>query len=513
MNNEITREETENNQQFDDVRNKNLLLQSQQRQQNKSSFSISTASSVTSITSSLPNNDINIKPLSSKMSTTERHRLEYLAPDRFKTDEYDKYGFIVENGQPRSPELTSKQLNQLRARENKWLKMLNKWDKSVKSDKSKIKRRCMKGIPYSLRGKVWTFLTGSYFATQIQQIQQSNSSKQPLSANLSANSTNSGQLPPSRNFDKYLEQRIPEETREQIERDLHRQFPEHEIFRLRSNAGISELRKVLHAYAAYNPSIGYCQGQGPIASCLLMHMTAEESFWTMAQILGEYGLAGYYKDGLVELKVDFVVFNNVLKKLHKSTYLYMAKCGVVPELFLTDWFMCAFARQLPWKCVLRLWDLMFLEGLIVIFKAAVLIVSIQLGENKRRKLQDDMMEIVNALKHNENYDKNITDPELFIENLQKIKITESMLQSEYKRVVQSQEIVREVQTHSVRLPKVKKYCVNQPIDARHLLLMKEHRKTRKEVKKSGAGKWNEISVNPFTEMSSSSNSNSTSIRK
>ena len=122
-------------------------------------------------------------------------------------------------------------------------------------------------------------------------------------------------------------------------------------------------------------------------------------------------------------------------------------------------------------------------------------------------------QLLQALKHNENYDKNITDPELFIENLQKIKITESMLQSEYKRVVQSQEIVREVQTHSVRLPKVKKYCVNQPIDARHLLLMKEHRKTRKEVKKSGAGKWNEISVNPFTEMSSSSNSNSTSIRK
>lgn len=382
----------------------------------------------------------------------------------------------------------------------------------------------MKGIPYSLRGKVWTFLTGSYFATQIQQISDlppsnnqssSNNSKlqhQQLSANLSANSTNSGQfITPSRNFDKYLQQRIPDETRDQIERDLHRQFPEHESFRLRSNAGISELRKVLHAYAAYNPSIGYCQGQGPIASCLLMHMTAEESFWTMAQILGEYGLAGYYKNGLVELKVDFEVFNNILKKNSKSTYLYMAKCGVVPELFLTDWFMCAFARQLPWKCVLRLWDLMFLEGLIVIFKAAVFIVNHQLGESKRRQLAEDMMEIVNALKQKSNYDKNITDPDLFIQNIQRMNITESMLQTEYKRVISSQSIVQEVQRHSIRLPSVKRYCVSQPIDARHLLLMKEHRKTRKEVKKVKGEKWNEISVNPFTEMSS--NSNSTSIRK
>ena len=40
----------------------------------------------------------------------------------------------------------------------------------------------------------------------------------------------------------------------------------------------------------------------------------------MAQILGEYGLAGYYREGLVELKVDFEVFNNILKKQAKSTY-------------------------------------------------------------------------------------------------------------------------------------------------------------------------------------------------
>ena len=230
----------------------------------------------------------------------------------------------------------------------------------------------------------------------------------------------------------------------------------------------------------------------------------------MTQLLGEYGLAGYYKDGLVELKVDFEVFNNILRKISKSVYLYMTKCGVVPELFLTDWFMCAFARQLPWKCVLRLWDLMFLEGLIVIFKAAVFIVTLQLGDNKRRKLNDDMMEIVNALKHKENYSKEITDPDLFIENLQKVKIDEKMLQGEYKKVIKSDMIVQEVQRHSTRLPSVKKYCVSQPIDARHLLLMKEHRKTRKGIKKEEKIKWNEISVNPFTEMSSRESNNASS---
>lgn len=42
-----------------------------------------------------------------------------------------------------------------RVREQKWLKMINNWEK-VSSEK--LKRRVYKGIPNSLRGKVWAKL-------------------------------------------------------------------------------------------------------------------------------------------------------------------------------------------------------------------------------------------------------------------------------------------------------------------------------------------------------------------
>lgn len=42
-----------------------------------------------------------------------------------------------------------------RAREQKWLKMINNWDKV---SLEKLKRRVYKGIPNSLRGKVWAKL-------------------------------------------------------------------------------------------------------------------------------------------------------------------------------------------------------------------------------------------------------------------------------------------------------------------------------------------------------------------
>jgi hypothetical protein len=53
---------------------------------------------------------------------------------------------------------------------------------------------------------------------------------------------------------------VDEKCLEEIKRDLHRQFPLHEIFR--NDIGINGLYNVLKAYAAHNPEVGYCQSQG-----------------------------------------------------------------------------------------------------------------------------------------------------------------------------------------------------------------------------------------------------------
>ena len=75
-------------------------------------------------------------------------------------------------------------------------------------------------------------------------------------------------------FAKLDSKECPEDWKEIIEKDLHRQFPEHEMFRKKGN-GKQDLFRILKAWVLYKPQIGYCQGQAPVASLLLMNLTGK----------------------------------------------------------------------------------------------------------------------------------------------------------------------------------------------------------------------------------------------
>ncbi len=89
---------------------------------------------------------------------------------------------------------------------------------------------------------------------------------------------------------------------EDIKKDLHRQFPSHEIFMRKE--GRQMLFNVLKAYAVHNKEVGYCQAQGPIAALLLMHMPEEDSFWMLIRI-SDFYLKEYFKPGLEKVGFFF----------------------------------------------------------------------------------------------------------------------------------------------------------------------------------------------------------------
>ncbi|KAM8962099.1 TBC1 domain family member 10A [Pelodytes ibericus] len=280
----------------------------------------------------------------------------------------DKYGFLVKSEIDGGPQ-EELPVDVLRQREAKWLDMLGNWDKWMAKRHKKIKIRCQKGIPPSLRGRAWQYLSGS-------------------------------RVKMDQNHDKFREldnMAADPKWEDIIERDLHRQFPFHEMFVARGGHGQQDLFKVLKAYTLYRPDEGYCQAQAPIAAVLLMHMPAEQAFWCLVQICEKY-LPGYYSEKLEAIQLDGRILFSLLRKVSPVAYKHLNKQKIDPILYMTEWFMCAFSRTLPWSCVLRVWDMFFCEGVKIIFRVALVLLKYSLGSSEKLKSCQGQYETMEKLK-------------------------------------------------------------------------------------------------------------------
>uniref|UniRef100_A0A9L0IMS5 TBC1 domain family member 10C n=1 Tax=Equus asinus TaxID=9793 RepID=A0A9L0IMS5_EQUAS len=180
----------------------------------------------------------------------------------------DRYGFI--GGSSAEPGPGHPPADLIRQREMKWVEMTSHWEKTMSRRYKKVKMQCRKGIPSALRARCWPLLCGAHVC-------QKNSPG---------------------TYQELAEAPGDPQWMETIGRDLHRQFPLHEMFVSPQGHGQQGLLQVLKAYTLYRPEQGYCQAQGPVAAVLLMHLPPEEAFWCLVQICEVY-LPGYYGPHMV----------------------------------------------------------------------------------------------------------------------------------------------------------------------------------------------------------------------
>ncbi|XP_031428477.1 TBC1 domain family member 10B [Clupea harengus] len=311
----------------------------------------------------------------------------------------DKYGFL---GGAQYFEGSEKELKVevARQREMKWLDMFNNWDKWVNRRFQKVKLRCRKGIPSSLRAKAWQLLSDS------KELLDSNPGK----------------------FEELEREPGDPKWLDIIEKDLHRQFPFHEMFAARGGHGQQDLYRILKAYTVYRPEEGYCQAQAPVAAVLLMHMPAEQAFWCLVQICEKF-LPGYYSAGLEAIQLDGEIFFSLLRRVCPMAYRHLKKFKIDPILYMTEWFMCIFSRTLPWSCVLRVWDMFFCEGVKVVFRVGLVLLKQMLGSvDKLRELQG-MYETMERLR---NIPPEAIREEWLIQEVITLPVTEALIERECK---------------------------------------------------------------------------------
>lgn len=62
------------------------------------------------------------------------------------------------------------------------------------------------------------------------------------------------------------------------------------------------------------------------------------------------------------IQLDGEILFALLRRISPIAFRHLDKHKIDPILYMTEWFMCAFSRTLPWAAVLRVWDMFLCDG-------------------------------------------------------------------------------------------------------------------------------------------------------
>ncbi|KAI8325503.1 TBC-domain-containing protein [Martensiomyces pterosporus] len=229
--------------------------------------------------------------------------------------------------------------------ESKWDTLLRSFDAHTLRGSRKVKQLVQDGLPPRLRAQIYYTLSGA------QKIVKAEEYSRLLAL---------GDIP----------------IYDVIERDVSRCYPDHVMFADAEGQGQRQLRRILRAYAHYNPKVGYCQGMGRLVGLfLIVGLPEENAFWVLAATIQNY-IPRYYESDLAGLRVHTAVFESLLRERSPRLHAHLEEQGCDALMYATPWFMTVFTLSLPWETALRVWDWFIFRGTKVLFRVALAITDL-----------------------------------------------------------------------------------------------------------------------------------------
>ncbi|KAI1937920.1 hypothetical protein LOZ57_006469 [Ophidiomyces ophidiicola] len=146
-----------------------------------------------------------------------------------------------------------------------------------------------------------------------------------------------------------------------IGKDIGRSFPNVEMFRDPNGEGQQMLAKVLKCFSLHDTKIGYCQGLGFVVGPLLMHMSEEEAFCVLVRLMDHYDLRSCFLPTLSGLHLRIYQFQALLCRHLPDLHAHLDSLSVEP-IYVSQWFLSFFAVTCPLPMLLRIYDVLLLEG-------------------------------------------------------------------------------------------------------------------------------------------------------
>eukprot|EP00930_Biecheleria_cincta_P032933 TRINITY_DN22809_c0_g1_i1.p1 TRINITY_DN22809_c0_g1~~TRINITY_DN22809_c0_g1_i1.p1 ORF type:complete len:477 (+),score=74.91 TRINITY_DN22809_c0_g1_i1:104-1432(+) len=226
-----------------------------------------------------------------------------------------------------------------------------------------------------------------------------------------------------------------------IDIDIRRTFPELKTF---DGPQQQRLKRVLNAYAGYNPRVGYCQGMNFVAGLLLLVSDSEEeSFAVLVKLMDhkEFGLAGFYMDRLPLLRRYLRACDKLVADTVPELREHFIRENVQPAVYLHQWFLTLFINCFPLSMVMIIWDVIVCEGLPVILRIAVSILQVL----KDSLLSMHFEEIIKFFKMMKTYDDEDGElnafriGQLLMKHTEHVNIPESTLEYLYREAGDDEE--------------------------------------------------------------------------
>lgn len=132
---------------------------------------------------------------------------------------------------------------------------------------------------------------------------------------------------------------------------------------------------VCKAYALFDKPVGYAQGMNFLVMPLLFNMPEEEAFCLLVRLMNHYHLRDAFIEGMPGLHLQLYQFERLLEDLEPALYCHLHRRGISSHLYATQWFLTLFSYRFPLQLVLRIYDLIFSEGLSAILRFGVVLMQ------------------------------------------------------------------------------------------------------------------------------------------
>ncbi|XP_042855971.1 TBC1 domain family member 1-like isoform X2 [Penaeus japonicus] len=221
----------------------------------------------------------------------------------------------------------------------------------VRIDSNILHSGVKQGVPKAIRGNVWELLIHQHM------------------------SRNPKVVPQVSNYNTPFESMIKDLTSQHhaILIDLGRTFPTHPYFMQTLGPGQLALFNVLKAYSLLDSDVGYCQGLSFVGGVLLLHAEDEIAYNLLKHIMYVMGCRRQYRPDFIGLQVQMYQLSRLLHDQLRKLYDHLESHEVTPQLFAAPWFLTMFASQFPLSFVVRVFDILFLEGMEAIFRVALVL--------------------------------------------------------------------------------------------------------------------------------------------